>query len=145
MHTSNKLCRLLAGAALFAGLLANSQAADPVYLSDLAAASKPVADQYRALMRDVSKRASWVNQYGTASPAEAVSADGRNYQLFRACKPHNCPSESYVVLLDAQDQTIKYGAFVENKTSGSGLTSSRIQWLGKPEDSLARQMAPWLF
>ena len=145
MRTSHFLCRLLAGGALIAPLMAGAQTTQPVYLADLAAADKQIADQYRSLMRDVSKRASWVNQYGTASPAETVSLDGRDYQLFRACKPHNCPSESYVILLDPTKQTVSHGAFVENKSSGQGLGSSRIQWLGAPEADLARQMAPHLF
>ncbi|HRL21876.1 Ivy family c-type lysozyme inhibitor [Alcaligenes sp. SDU_A2] len=145
MRISHFLCRLLAGGALLVPLLATAQSDAPVYLADLASTNKHVADQYRALMRDVAKRASWVNQYGTASPAETVSVDGRNYHLFRACKPHNCPSESYVVLLDAQKQTLAHGAFVENKTSGPGLASSRVQWLGEPDTDLARHMAAWLF
>ncbi len=145
MRTFHFLCRLLAGGALIAPLAAGAQTVPPAYLADLAASDKHIAQQYRSLMRDLSKRASWVNQFGTASPAETISLDGRDYQLFRACKPHNCPSESYVVVLDPQKKTLNHGAFVENKSAGPGLGSSRIQWLGSPEADLVRQMAPYLF
>ncbi|ASR88504.1 Ivy family c-type lysozyme inhibitor [Alcaligenes faecalis] len=145
MRISHSLCRLVLGTALLVPVLSHAQSSESVYLADLAKSNKQVAQQYQNLMQDVAKRASWVKEFGTASPGETVSLDGRHYQVFQGCKPHDCTSSSYVVLLDAQAQTLSYGAFVENKESGPGWTSSQIQWLGNPELDQIRLMSPALF
>ncbi|ATH98580.1 Ivy family c-type lysozyme inhibitor [Alcaligenes faecalis] len=145
MRISHSLCRLVLGSALLVPFLGHAQSSESVYLADLAKSNKQVAQQYQSLMQDVAKHASWVKDFGTASPGETVSLDGRDYQLFQGCKPHDCTSSSYVVLLDTQKQTISYGAFVENKESGPGLASSQIQWLGNPEFDQIRLMSPALF
>ncbi|MEN5252505.1 Ivy family c-type lysozyme inhibitor [Alcaligenes aquatilis] len=145
MRISHSLCRLVLGSALLVPVLSHAQSSESVYLADLAKSNKQVAQQYQNLMQDVAKRASWVKEFGTASPGETVSLDGRDYQVFQGCKPHDCTSSSYVVLLDAQAQTLSYGAFVENKESGPGWTSSQIQWLGNPELDQIRLMSPALF
>ncbi|AWG35760.1 Ivy family c-type lysozyme inhibitor [Alcaligenes aquatilis] len=145
MRISHSLCRLVLGTALLVPVLSHAQSSESVYLADLAKSNKQVAQQYQNLMQDVAKRASWVKEFGTASPGETVSLDGRHYQVFQGCKPHDCTSSSYVVLLDAQAQTLSYGAFVENKESGPGWSSSQIQWLGNPELDQIRLMSPALF
>ena len=145
MRISHSLCRLLACSALLVPVLSNAQSSESVYLADLAASNKQVNQQYQSLMQDVAKRATWVKEFGTASPAQTVSLDGRDYQLFQGCKPHDCTSASYVVLLDTQKQTMSYGAFIENKASDKGTASSQIQWLGDPELDQLRLMGPALF
>lgn len=145
MRISHSLCRLVLGTALLVPVLSHAQSSESVYLADLAKSNKQVAQQYQNLMQDVAKRASWVKEFGTASPGETVSLDRRHYQVFQGCKPHDCTSSSYVVLLDAQAQTLSYGAFVENKESGPGWASSQIQWLGNPELDQIRLMSPALF
>ncbi len=145
MRISHSLCRLVACSALLVPVLSSAQSSESVYLADLAASNKQVNQQYQSLMQDVSKRAAWVKEFGTASPAQTVSLDGRDYQLFQGCKPHDCTSASYVVLLDTQKQTMSYGAFIENKASDKGTASSQIQWLGDPELDQLRLMGPALF
>src|SRR5690606_3334539 len=145
MRISHSLCRLVLGSALLAPFLSNAQSSESVYLADLAKSNKQVAQQYQSLMQDVAKNASWVKDFGTASPGETVSLDGRDYQVFQGCKPHDCSSSSYVVRLDTQKQTISYGAFVGNKEAGPGLARGQIQWLGKPEFDQFRLMSPALF
>ena len=145
MRISHSLCRLALASALLVPFLSHAQSSESVYLADLAKSSKQVAQQYQNLMQDVAKNASWVKEFGTASPGQTVSLDGRDYQLFQGCKPHDCTSASYVVLLDTQKQTMAHGAFVENKESGAGLASSQIQWLGNPELDQVRLIAPALF
>lgn len=145
MRISHFVCRLVLGSTLLAPFLGHAQTSESVYLADLAKSNKQVAQQYQSLMQDVAKHANWVKEFGTASPGETVSLDGRNYQVFQGCKPHDCTSSSYVVLLDTQKQTLSYGAFVENKESDQGWASSQIQWLGNPELDQIRLMSPALF
>lgn len=145
MRISHSLCRLVLGSALLLPFLSHAQSPESVYLADLAKSNPHVAQQYQKLMQDVANNASWVKDFGTASPGQTVSLDGRDYQVFSGCKPHDCPRASYVVLMDTEKQTLTQGAFVENKEAGLGLDSSQIQWLGNPELDQIRLMTPALF
>lgn len=116
------------------GYLAQEVAKDPV-----------LAQQFAQITRPLNTHFPWVASYGTASPAEYIKVDGRNYTVYQACKPHNCPAESYVVLYDAHDKKMVAGAFVQSKYHQGVLVDSKVSWLGSQSANFAPALSKYLF
>ncbi|AFJ48205.1 Ivy family C-type lysozyme inhibitor [Shimwellia blattae] len=72
----------------------------------------------------------WVTRGATESPAHDVTLAGKHYQVFSACKPHDCASERIAVIYSADDKTMA-GLFskTDEKTS-----SEKLSWLNVPDD-----------
>jgi len=57
------------------------------------------------LARDVQPTPDWLNQFernfdGVAGAAKTVTLDGKPYDLFFVCKPHECAAKKFVVLFE---------------------------------------------
>ena len=83
------------------------------YLFD--ALSKPT---YRAawekLMKEVQPTPDWLAQFsrnydGVAGPMTPATIDGKAYELYFVCKPHDCAAKKFEVLFDAASKRA-YGA-----------------------------------
>ena len=84
-------------------------------------------------------------QFGTASPSQDVTVNGKTYTVYQGCKPHNCPAESYVVLYDAPNKKMLAGAFVQNKYEQGVLMDSKVSWLGTQSTDFAPTLSSFLF
>ncbi len=112
-----------------------SARSDQTYLHDLM--QKPAfADAFHA-MSGTDKLPDWVQQGGTATPAETVQVNGKPLLAAQACKPHDCPSEQILVLYD-QDGGSMQGVFVRNPAAGPDAGAddqAEMTWLGDPDDA----------
>ena len=115
------------------------------YLYQEVAQDAALAQQFTEITKPLSTHFSWVAQYGTASPAENLKVDGKNYTVYQGCKPHDCPAESYVVLYDATHKKMVAGAFVQNKYEQGALLESKVSWLGPQAANFAPALSQYLF
>lgn len=116
-----------------------------LHLYDAAKADPALAGEFKRIMAPIAKQSSWVQSYGTTSPLVIDSLDEKKYQIFSGCKPHDCITESYVVMYDQQAKRITAGAFVRNTFSGPDLKKSAITWLGKGDLDAARVLGKYLY
>ena len=115
------------------------------HMGEAAQADPELSAEFQRVMRSMLASALWVESYGTTSPSTAETMDGRAYEVYWGCKPHDCVSESYVVMYSPADKTIVAGAFVRNRYEGPDLAESRITWLGKTEFDAARVLGKYLY
>ncbi len=135
---------LCATAAVAAATAATPPLAPGMYLADAVTTRPALAASYTRLTQDVSD-VEWLRGYGVASPAEAVEVDGVNWLVFMACKPHDCPSETYTLLVHPDKGEFVAGAFVRNVSDGSSMRRSEITWLGEVEQDTAAVIGGFLF
>lgn len=69
----------------------------------------------------------WVGQGGTGPEVKDVTIDNAPWQVFSACKPHDCASESVAILWSEKTKTLA-GVFsvIDEKTSQEKLTWMNI-------------------
>lgn len=115
------------------------------YLYQEVAKDPILAQQFAEITQPLNTHFAWVANYGTASPAESIKVDGKNYTVYHACKPHNCPAESYVVLYDTHNKKMVAGAFVQNKHEQGVLLDSKVSWLGTQAADFASALSKYLF
>lgn len=115
------------------------------YLFQEVAKDPVLAQQFAEITKPLNTHFSWVAKFGTASPAERIKVDGKTYTVYQACKPHNCPAESYVVLYNAHDKKMVAGAFVQNKYEQGVLLDSKVSWLGTQAADFAPALSQYLF
>lgn len=127
-------------------------AASPLYaeqsgthMYEATKADPALASEFQRVTKPVATESPWVLSFGTTSPSTTESVDGKTYEVFWGCKPHDCVTESYTVLYDRNAKRITAGAFVRNIYDGPTLTESRITWLGKTEYDSARAMGKYLY
>jgi hypothetical protein len=114
------------------------------YPQELSQSDPRFARAYAGFARAVGKKHDWIKSFGAASPVATKEIDGKSYYVVSGCKPHDCPTAKYVVLIDkANYQTV--GALIENKTAGVVLRQSSIQWLGEPDERQLTEIASQLF
>jgi hypothetical protein len=112
---------------------------------EAAKADPALASEFQRITKPIATGSPWVLSFGTTSPSTTESVDGKTYDVFWGCKPHDCVTESYTVLYDRNAKRITAGAFVRNTYDGPILTESRITWLGKTEYDSARTLAKYLY
>lgn len=135
----------IAALCLAAGSPFAHAADDAPHLYDAAKADAALSAEFQRVTAPIVQQAPWVRTFGTTAPAATESLDDRSYDVFWGCKPHDCISESYVVMYDRQAKRITAGAFVRNTFSGPKLTSSGITWLGQAEVDEARLLGKYLY
>ncbi|MGE4335908.1 MAG: Ivy family c-type lysozyme inhibitor [Pigmentiphaga sp.] len=131
---------LSAGLAAFA-VGAAAHAADPkpaalgadMHMGEAARALPGLASSFQALMAPLTDTAPWLKNYGTTMPSSTTTLDGKDYVVFQACKPHDCISQGYAVLVDPDNNTVVGGAFVDSTFDGPRITESKITWFGQVE------------
>lgn len=150
MRKLTSLLSLVGAATLVALSPAQAQPAEtfPIgegYLFQEVAKDPVLAQQFAEITKPLNTHFSWVAKYGTASPAENIKVNGKSYTVYQACKPHNCPAESYVVLYDAHNKKMVAGAFVQSKYEQGVLLDSKISWLGAQSADFAPALSKYLF
>lgn len=115
------------------------------HMGEAAQADPELSAEFQRVMRTMLASAPWVESYGTTSPSATETIDGHAYEVYWGCKPHDCVSESYVVMYSPDDKIIVAGAFVRNRYEGPDLAESRITWLGKTESDTARVLGKYLY
>lgn len=115
------------------------------YLFQEVAKDPVLAQQFAEITKPLNTHFSWVAKYGTASPAENIKVNGKTYTVYQACKPHDCPAESYVVLYDAHNKKMVAGAFVQSKYEQGVLLDSKVSWLGTQAADFAPVLSKYLF
>jgi len=132
---------------------APAHAADPkpaalgadMHMGEAAGAFPSLARSFHTLTAPLAKAAPWLKTYGTTMPSSAISVDDKNYVIFQACKPHDCISQGYAVLVDTASNTVVGGAFVDSTFDGPRITSSQITWFGEVEWDQAVQLGQYLY
>ena len=143
MRHSEFKTRLLA--TLGAVALTGQVYAADVYPPDLAKQEPGVARAFAGLTKNIVAKHAWVRDFGVTTPVEEVTVNNESYVRLSGCKPHDCPSEKYVVLVSKKDNHA-VGAFSTNRQAAAGaLSDSTIQWLGQPTDEQVAQLAAALF
>lgn len=96
-------------------------AADTLTIQDLAS-NKDSKAAFSKMVKGHTLPA-WVSKGGTLTPAKTVKLGDTEYQVLRACKPHDCASERVAVLWSEKNQTMS-GVFstVNDKTAKESLT-----------------------
>ena len=126
--------------------MGSSYAQESVYLPEAVTTDAALKAEFARITNSIAKDAPWVKEYGTTTPAQEAELDGKRYQVFSGCKPHNCPAESYVVLYNPDKKQISAGAFVTTDYSSSDIASNTtIQWLGNTDLDHIRILAKYLF
>jgi len=115
------------------------------HMYEAAKADPALAAEFQRITKPVATDSPWVLSFGTTSPSTTESIDGKAYDVFWGCKPHDCVSESYAVMYDRSAKRITAGAFVRNVYDGPSLTESRITWLGQTEFDFARTLGKYLY
>ncbi len=116
-----------------------------VYPTDLAKQEPRVASAFAGLTKTLVREHAWVKDFGVMTPVEETTLNNENYVRLSGCKPHDCPSEKYVVLVSKKDNHA-VGAFLMNRQAAAGaLSDSTIHWLGQPTDEQVAQLAAALF
>lgn len=115
------------------------------HISEAAAADSALAAEFKRIMAPVSSSSAWVEFFGTTAPATLETVDGKAYSVYWGCKPHDCITESYVILYSQENRTISAGAFVRNDYDGPQLMKSDITWLGQADLDSARALGKYLY
>ncbi|MFK8249981.1 Ivy family c-type lysozyme inhibitor [Ancylobacter terrae] len=93
------------------------------YLFDVVKAA-PYRDSYERLVAPLRKTARWVvGAQGVGGASVNVNVDGRAFEVFSLCQPHDCHDNRLAVLFSA-DARQAYGAF---------RTPKGTTYLGKPD------------
>lgn len=142
MRNSLAAAALLFGLSSFGAAFASDK---PVYLADLANQHPEINTSFATLMAPAIKQADWVKNFGTASPAEYIQLDGKQYAVFTGCRPHNCPSESYAALYNPTIKQFVAGAYIQNTTTNDQLSESKIIWLNGSNTDLTNALGSYLF
>lgn len=114
-----------------------------MHMAEAAQASPALAKDFARLTQSL--KVEWLKAYGTTSPAVVQTVDEKRYLVFQGCKPHDCTSESYVVLVHEQSQKIAGGAFVKSENDGPRFTQSHVTWFGDTEWDMAVALGKYLF
>lgn len=121
-----------------------AHAAD-VYPADLAKQEPKIGRAFSDLAGKLKKKHAWVRTFGVTTPTEEVTLGSTTYVRLSGCKPHDCPSEKYVVFISKSDNKA-VGAFVVNRLDdGVDPTRSDIYWLGQPDTEQMAALASSLF
>lgn len=104
-----------------------------MHMGEAAGAFPALATSFQALTAPLADAAPWLKNYGTTMPSSAATLDGKDYVIFQACKPHDCISQGYAVLVDPANNTVVGGAFVDSTFDGPRIVESKITWFGKVE------------
>lgn len=115
------------------------------HISEAAEADSALAAEFKRIMTPVSSSSSWVESFGTTAPATLETVDGKAYSVYWGCKPHDCITESYVILYSQDTKTISAGAFTRNDYDGPQLIKSDITWLGQADLDSARALGKHLY
>ena len=126
-------------------MLAGQVCAADVYPADLAKQEPEVAKAFSGLTKSIVRKHAWVKNFGVSTPVEEATLNNESYVRLSGCKPHDCPSEKYVILVSrANNHAV--GAFLTNRQTAAGqLSESTIQWLGQPTDEQVTHLAAALF
>lgn len=114
------------------------------YLADQTQSHPALEQQYLALVQPLVEQSPWLSHYGTTSPGVAVQLDNKPYTVYWGCKPHNCISESYALLVDASNQLLA-GGFIRNTFDGPKVSHSNITWLGDTQWDFAKVLIQHLY
>lgn len=116
-----------------------------VYPADLVKQEPRVASAFAGLTKTIVAKHAWVRDFGVTTPVEETTLNNESYVRLSGCKPHDCPSEKYVVLVSKKNNHA-VGAFLTNQQAAAGaLSDSTIQWLGQPTDEQVAVLAAALF
>lgn len=137
----------LAAACLFSVSALNAQQVNPTenYLFDAVQKDEALAKGFKQLTEPLNKSYPWVASFGVATPATIEKVDDKEYVVYQACKPHNCPAESYVVVYSPTEKKMVAGAFVENTYQDNTMQQSQIKWLGQSPVDFAPVIGKYLF
>ena len=135
---------LLLGTAFGVATATMAHAAD-VYPADLAKQEPQIARAFSDLAGNLKKKHAWVQKFGVTTPTEEITLGSSTYVRMSGCKPHDCPTEKYVVLVSKSDHKA-VGAFVVNRLDNGAIpTRSNIYWLGQPNEEQMTALAAALF
>lgn len=134
-------------ACVFSVTAISAQQTEPTenYLFEAVKKDKALAKGFAKLTEPLNHSSPWIASYGVATPATMEKLDGKDYVIYQACKPHDCPSESYVVVYSPTDKKMVAGAFAKNDYQNSNLIESKVQWLGKSSLEFSALIGKYLF
>ncbi|NYT85811.1 Ivy family c-type lysozyme inhibitor [Pollutimonas harenae] len=115
------------------------------HLYAAAKADPALSAEFERVMMPFSSNSPWVKSFGTTAPATTETVDGQTYDVYWGCKPHDCITESYVVMYKQSTKKITAGAFLQNSYDGPNLTKSRITWMEKTDTDSARALGKYLY
>lgn len=67
----------------------------------------------------------WIKKGGVESPMQQVTLKGITYQVYSACKPHDCASENFALIYSPADNAMS-GLFARNNEARH---REQLQWL----------------
>lgn len=115
------------------------------YPADLVKTQPAIGHKFADLTGKIARKHAWVKNYGVTVPVKEITLGDETYQVLSGCKPHDCPSEKYVLLI-AKTGAKGVGAFVINQfSSGIHPSSSKVRWLGQPDEAQVAALAQLLF
>lgn len=117
----------------------------PQHLYEAAQANPALKSAFEQIMAPVVKASSWLESYGTTAPPTVETLDNVDYSVYWGCKPHDCISESYVVMYDPTSKEIVAGAFVRNTFDGPNVIKGETTWLGKTDWDKAKVLGKYLY
>lgn len=104
-----------------------------------------LAVEFNRVMEPFFSNSPWTKSFGTTAAAAPETVDGQSYDVYWGCKPHDCVTESYVLMYHRASKKITAGAFLINDYNGPNLSKSRITWLEKTEFESARVLGKYLY
>src|SRR3546814_20244249 len=69
--------------------LANAEQAG-VHMYEAAKADSALSAEFQRIIKPVATESPWALSFGTPSPSTTESVDGKAYDVFWGCKPHDC-------------------------------------------------------
>lgn len=120
-------------------------ASDTLYPSQLLKNKPQLAQQYQTMIKPVQSDHGWVADLGTQTPVSQITLEKKHYAVLSGCKPHDCSSQSVVSLMSPGAARAVGALVVNTGDAGLGAKSSRIIWLGGPDNAQRRFIAAYLF
>lgn len=115
------------------------------HLYEAAKADPTLAAEFDRAMKPFFSSSAWVESFGTTAPPTTEKVNGQSYDVYWGCKPHDCVSESYVVMYNPEAKQITAGAFLRTEFDGPNLTASNITWVEKTDFDAARVLGKYLY
>lgn len=114
-------------------------------ITEAAGANNALAAEFQRIMKPIAPDAPWVERFGVTTTPEIEAVGGKVYDVYRGCKPNDCPAEVYVLLYDRENNKFVSGAFVRSQFKDLTLTDSTITWLGDTDTVRAGAIGKHLY
>lgn len=112
--------------------------------AEVVARQADVRQAWQSLLQPLATQYPWLAQFGTQRPSELAGFNARQYLLYEGCRPDDCDGERYLMLFDPNTGKAWAALRLDQHAEGKTATT-RIQWLGAPDEPTLTYMASHLF